>query len=64
VIISARMVKPRKVRRCEHCGGMIVTRALRVYGAAERWDPPYVVWLHPDCCESSDRKIQAALETL
>lgn len=66
MIISARIVKPRKVRRCEHCGGMIVTRALRVYGAAERWDPPYVVWLHPDCCgDVSDMKIQAALgETL
>jgi hypothetical protein len=64
MIISARIVKPRKVRRCEMCDCPIVTQALRLYGAATRRDKPYVVWVHPECCESSDRKIQAALETL
>jgi ligand-binding sensor protein len=57
MIISARIVRPRRFRRCEHCGGMIVQKALRLYGAAESTDRPYVIWLHPGCTDYSDPKI-------
>jgi len=63
MIISARIVKPRKIRRCENCGGMIVTEAMRLYGAAEYGDPPYVVWEHVECAaRCSNTKIQKAFE--
>jgi hypothetical protein len=64
MLISARIVKPRRFRVCEECKGMIVTKALRLYGAAESGDKPYVVWTHPDCTVWSDPKILKAKETL
>lgn len=60
MLISARMVKPRKFRVCEMCEGMIVTQALRLYGAAESCDKPYVIWIHPECTDWSDPKILKA----
>jgi len=60
VLISARLVHPRKPRRCDNCGGMIVTSALRLYGACDEGDKPYVIWTHPDCTEWSHPKIQKA----
>ena len=63
MIISAKVVKPRKPRRCWDCGLPIVTRAVRLYGCCEG-DPPYVLWSHVDCVSNqSDPKIRRALET-
>ena len=60
MIISAKIVKPRRFRTCETCGGMVVTRALRLFGAAHEGDKPHVIWLHPECTEHNDPKILKA----
>ena len=59
MLISARLVKPRKIRRCEMCDRLIVDRALRLYGSPEH-DRPFVIWCHPDCVGDSNRKIAKA----
>ena len=71
MIISARVIrKPREQRRCERCGAFIEGSQLRLYGAAESGDPPYVIYVHPnyDCLgypvTYGDRKIEKALETV
>jgi len=43
---------------------MIATKAMRLYGAADSGDKPYVIWLHPGCTEYNDPKIVKAQESL
>jgi len=51
MIISARIIrKPRKIRKCDQCGGLITSQVLRLFGCAETGDPPYVLYLHPFAC--------------
>jgi len=66
MIISAKIVNVRRgtFRTCEVCEGMIVTKAMRLYGAAEKGDKPYVIWLHPECTEYNDPKILKAKEAI
>ena len=66
MIISARIVNVRRgtFRICEVCEGMIATKAMRLYGAADSGDKPYVIWLHPGCTEYNDPKIVKAQESL
>ena len=61
MLISATIIKrPRRVRVCNHCEVMIVRDALRLYGAAEKCDKPYVMWLHPDCTDWQEPKVLKA----
>ena len=49
MIISATCIKKSKTRRvCESCLAVLRGPHIRFYGAAERGDPPYVIYL---CCE-------------
>ncbi len=48
--------KPRKVRKCDHCNQEIDGETVRLYGMAERWDPPYALYLHPECEWPTARK--------
>jgi hypothetical protein len=64
MIISAKIITPRSFRRCCWCGGIITRSALRLYGAAERGDPPYVVYMHPSCTQDNDPKIVRAKSML
>ncbi|KKN59254.1 hypothetical protein LCGC14_0543530 [marine sediment metagenome] len=51
MIISASIIKrPCKVRQCENCHSPIDGKQLRLYGAAETSDPPYVIYIHPHKC--------------
>ena len=61
MIISASIIKkPRRIRKCDTCHREITGPTLRLYGSAGRGDPPYVVYIHPDCTESGERKIMCA----
>jgi hypothetical protein len=54
MLISARVIKhPRKQRRCENCEKWMNGEQVRLYGAAEKQDPPYVIYVHPECCANS-----------
>jgi hypothetical protein len=64
MIISARIVKPRKVRKCETCGKVIAEKALRLYGCCDGREKPYVIWLHPGCTCCCDPKIVKTQESL
>jgi len=64
MIISAKIVKPRKERKCETCGKVIAGKALRLYGACDSREKPYAIWLHPGCTECRDPKIAKAKEAL
>jgi hypothetical protein len=58
MIISAILIKnSRMIRYCEHCNKRIEGETLRLYGAGLNGDPPYVIYLHPNCTESTDPKI-------
>ena len=57
MLISAKIIKkPRARRQCELCQRRIVGETLRLYGSAHREDPPYVMYIHPDCTMSEDVK--------
>jgi hypothetical protein len=64
MIISAKIVKPRKGRKCLTCGKAIVGKALRLYGSCDSREKPYVIWLHPGCTCCRDPKIVKAQESL
>ena len=58
MLISAKIVKPRKPWRCNECGeDFIMTPYLRLFGCAHRGDNPYVIKLHLTCCDWEDPKI-------
>lgn len=59
MIISAKIIKPRKERLCDSCYKVILrgTPTLLLYGMAEVGDPPYAVYLHPECDQSKEPKI-------
>ena len=66
MILSAKLIcRPRKNRRCAACDRTIGPNPLiQLYGAAERGDKPYPLWLHIACAQAwtgSDPKITAAL---
>lgn len=62
MIISAVLVKkPRRLRTCDLCWQTISGPVLRLYGAAQQGDKPYVLFLHPDCCGEKHPKIEKAL---
>ena len=69
MIIAAKVIRrPRHNRKCSACERFIGAQPLlQLYGAAERGDQPYPMWLHLACAEewagiSSNQKIAAALE--
>ena len=69
MIIAAKVIRrPRHNRKCSACECFIGAQPLlQLYGAAERGDQPYSMWLHLACAEewagtTSDQKITAALE--
>lgn len=65
MIISARLIaRPRVTRRCEVCRKAIEGATLRLYGRAERPDPPYAIYLHPHCVRRPDPKVLRALAPL
>ena len=48
-IISAKVIwYPRKRRYCEACRSLMIGPQLRMYGSAERGDPPYTIYVCPD----------------
>ena len=48
MIISAKLIKhPRVQRCCDNCLSSIDGSVLRLYGAAEYGDKPYVLYVHP-----------------
>lgn len=50
MIISAKVIKKPRIKRvCESCHEMIEGAQLRLYGAADLADPPYVVYVHIGC---------------
>ena len=48
------------------CGKLILTGPqIRLYGAAHKTDPPYVMYVHPQCVDATgEPKINKALENL
>ena len=64
MIISAKMIaKPRKIRACAMCGGLIYRSSLRLYGSGHVGDPPYVMYIHKNCTTNDDPKIDRAKAT-
>lgn len=63
MLISARLVRARKPHKCVTCGKQIDlgTKHLRLYGAAETCDPPYVLREHVECNRWKHHKIATAL---
>lgn len=50
MIVSAKYIfRPRVVRICAVCEQKIDGMQIRLYGAAHRGDPLYVVYTHPSC---------------
>ena len=63
MLISATLImKSKKNRICTHCRKEISGKTLRLYGAACKGDPPYVMFLHPECTKDKHPKILEALE--
>ncbi|MFA5186751.1 MAG: hypothetical protein WC551_09765 [Patescibacteria group bacterium] len=63
MIISARVINnPIIQRTCEFCDQAIDGPQLRLYGAAEKRDPPFVVYRHLNCPHGDDPKIEKAIE--
>lgn len=61
-LIAATLIrKPRVPRECATCGRMTDGPVLRLYGAAHRGDPPYVLWVSPSCNQWQHPKITKAL---
>lgn len=61
-MISATVIqKTRSDKWCEFCQKKIQIggSAIRCYGAGAEGDPPYVVFLHPEClhCENTKAKL-------
>jgi len=65
VIISANIVRcPRRLRWCATCNLPARFNPMRLYGAANRGEPPYVIYLCGECAERAARdsiKIKDAL---
>lgn len=63
MIISAKLVKSRKQHNCAQCERLIPVgeKKLRLYGAAELGDRPYVIYLHPDCYHGSEQRVATVL---
>lgn len=61
-VISAKVIKPRKQRRCDNCSKVIMPGqpTLRLYGMAMEGDRPWAVYLHPGCELSKDQKVVEA----
>lgn len=68
MIISATPVKrPRRLRWCATCNLPTRMYCVRLYGAAHRGDPPYVIYQCLECAERSakdDIKVQRAVDVL
>jgi hypothetical protein len=70
MIISAKAVlRPRAERRCPVCAERIAGPLVDMFGAAERGNRPFHLYVHPRCAgtgETDDerRKIEAALEII
>lgn len=68
MIISATPIRrPRRLRWCASCNLPTRFDCVRLYGAAERGDPPYVIYQCLECAERSARddiKIQKAVAAL
>lgn len=68
IISIKRIKKPRKQRICESCKKIMYSQQMRMYGAGDRYDPPYVIYTHSekDCmgggCKSDREKIEKALK--
>lgn len=64
MIISATPVRHvKKMRVCPVCDLPIVTKAIRLYGAAETYDPPYRIYVHPECAgHCYDKREQAKVD--
>ena len=62
MIISAKVIKqPRWSRCCTHCGRDIFGPQLKLYGMAHYGEKPHNLYLHLECAQDPDKKIQAAL---
>jgi hypothetical protein len=68
MIISAKVINhPRKIRDCVVCTLPMNFRQVRIYGAAERSDPPYVIYTHVHCAtwdKEIVRKLQAVEQSV
>lgn len=65
-VISARHLRTRKPHACASCDKPIRrgASAVRMYGAADTNDPPYVLYVHAECASiSHDAKVRAAFDT-
>ncbi len=49
VISRSIIANPRVIRKCDECGAPINVNCVRLYGYAERGDPPYALYLHAAC---------------
>jgi len=59
MIISASIVKkPRKIRRCDICGALINGSQMRIYKESKYNNPPYMVYIHPECNHSQEAKLK------
>jgi hypothetical protein len=57
MIISAKLIRsPRKRRRCDDCRTPMQSSHLRLYGYGCEGDPPYVIYIHPECLHPSQLK--------
>ncbi len=51
MIIAANLIlNARTERQCESCHGYLGKEQLRLYGAADYSDKPYVIYVHPYAC--------------
>jgi hypothetical protein len=68
MIISAAIIKnPRRLRWCATCNLPARFNPMRLYGAANRGEPPYVIHLCEECAQRAARdsvKIADALRTI
>lgn len=65
--ISANIIlRPRKRRICPTCSKPIIGKTARLYGNAHQGDPPWVIYLHPECVGGKDSlsKLHAAEQRL
>lgn len=63
MILSARLIKePRTRRCCDDCGKPIYTNMIRLYGAPEVGDRPYHLYAHIECIkDDGDPKVIAVI---
>ena len=63
MVISARLIKRGRVdHRCAQCDRVIIGEKLRLFGAGMEGDPPYTIYMHPDCVFFKDRKVESILD--